>query len=267
MSIASPLGTQRLHEIVDLLDEHARISEAIAGCSPGDQLAFSGVWGSLRAVLAAAAARRCPNLLMLLPQAADADIVAGDAIAFGLADSVALPLSVGRSGKHALADSDLAERLQVLQKLRGRDSGDTNPLLVTAYIGGAIQLVPTPAQLAASTRGLAVGDEIEMDEVARWLDQSGFVATTAVQLPGEYATRGGLMDIFSVDQSNPIRVEWFGDEIESIRKFDLGSQRSVESINEVEITAVGADDQTSEDSLHDIDLGPITDYLPDDTLV
>ncbi|QDV42621.1 Transcription-repair-coupling factor [Stieleria neptunia] len=267
MSIASPLGTQRLHEIVDLLDEQARVSEVIAACSPGDQLAFSGVWGSLRAVLAAAAARRCPNVLMLLPQAADADVVAGDAIAFGIADSVALPLSVGRSGKHALADSDLAERLQVLQKLRGRAPDDTAPLLVTAYIGGAIQLVPTPAQLEASTRSLAVGDEIAMDEVARWLDQSGFVATTAVQLPGEYATRGGLMDIFSVDQSNPIRVEWFGDEIESIRKFDLGSQRSVESIGEVEITAVGADDQTSEDSLHDIEMGPITDYLPDDTLV
>lgn len=270
MSIASPLHTQRLHEIVDLLDQHAQIAETVAGCSPGDQVAFSGVWGSLRAVLAAAAARRCPNVLMLLPQAADADIVAGDAIAFGIADSVALPLSVGSSGKHALADSDLAERLQVLQKLRNRESDDISPLLVTAYIGGAIQLVPTPEQMEASTRTLAVGDEIEMDQVRQWLDSSGFVSTTAVQFPGEYATRGGLMDVYSVDQPHPLRIEWFGDEIESIRKFDLGSQRSIESIKAVEITAVGAageDTVTDDGATHAVDLGPISDYLPDDTLV
>lgn len=267
MSVASSLQSQRLHEIVDLLDQHARISEIVAECSPGDQIAFSGVWGSLRAVLAAAAARRCPNVLVLLPNAADADIVAGDAIAFGIEDSVALPLSVGNSGKHALADSDLAERLQVLQKLRARQSGDTHPLLVTAYIGGAIQLVPTPEQLEASTRALAVGDEIEMEVVKSWLDESGFVSTTAVQFPGEYATRGGLMDVFSVDQPNPIRIEWFGDEIESIRRFDLGSQRSIESIQNVELTAVGAEDQAEGAAPRQIDFGPISDYLPADTLV
>ncbi|MCA9136390.1 MAG: transcription-repair coupling factor [Planctomycetales bacterium] len=272
LSTAGPLHTDRLHEIVDLLERHARVGETVAACAPGDQVAFSGVWGSLRAVLAAAAARRCPNVLMLLPQAADADIVAGDAIAFGIADSLALPLSVGNSGRHALVDGDLAERLQVLQKLRNRQPNDSTPLLVTAYIGGAIQLVPTPEQMEASSRTLAQGDVIEMDEVRRWLDDSGFVSTTAVQLPGEYATRGGLMDVYSVDQPHPLRIEWFGDEIESIRKFDLGSQRSIESIKEVEITAVGAAGQGTDDESHDhsgnpFELGPISDYLPDDTLV
>lgn len=236
-------------------------------CSPGDQVAFSGVWGSLRAVLAAAAARRCPNVLMLLPQAADADCVAGDAIAFGIADAVALPLSVGRTGKHSLGDSDLAERLQVLQKLRNREPDDTTPLLVTAYIGGAIQLVPTPDQLESSTRTLSVGEEIEMDVFGQWLAESGFVSTTAVQLPGEYAIRGGLMDVYSVDQSDPIRIEWFGDEIESIRRFDLGSQRSIQSIQSVEITAVGVEDDETDESSRTVDLGPISDYLPPDTLV
>ncbi|MCO8121443.1 transcription-repair coupling factor [Stieleria sp. TO1_6] len=254
------------------MDQHAQISQAISQCSPGDSLAFSGVWGALRAVFAAAAAKQCPNILMLLPQAADADTVAGDAMGFGLDDAIALPLSVGRGGRRSLADTDLAERLQVLQKLRHRQADDSTPLLVTAYVGGAIQLVPTPDQMEASTRKLSVGDEIDMQTLRQWLAENGFVSTTAVQLPGEFASRGGLLDVFSVDQANPIRIEWFGDEIESIRKFDLGSQRSIVSIQSIELTAVGTDESDDDDQAtvgvdQAAGLGMITEYLPDDTLV
>lgn len=250
---------------MDLVDRHTGISAAVSESSEG-QLAYSGVWGSLRAVLAAAAARACPNILMVLPQAADADVVAGDAIAFGLERAVAMPLSIGRTGKSSLTDADLAERLQVIQQLRHRGPGETEPLLVTAFIGSAIQLVPTPKQMADSTRAFRVGDVISMDAVRAWLTESGFVETTGVQLPGEFAVRGGLIDVYSVDQSNPIRIEWFGDDIESIRQFDLGSQRSIEPVREIEITAVGTS-LDDDDNIETLQLGPITDHLPDDTLV
>ena len=270
VSVASSLHTDRLSEIVDLLESDCQIGSVLQQTRPGERVAFSGVWGSLRAVLAAAASRSCQNILMLLPQAADADIVSGDAIAFGLEDSLPLPLSVGRGGPHSLADPELAERLQVLQKLRGRASDDTTPMLVTAYIGGALQLVPTPQQLDSSSRAFSVGDEVGMDELSGWLTESGFVSTTAVQLPGEFAMRGGLIDIYSVDHASPIRIEWFGDEIESIRHFDLGSQRSIGVVGSIEISAVGVHDASddSETSFdREIELGPISAYLPDDTLV
>ncbi|WP_436714741.1 transcription-repair coupling factor [Roseiconus lacunae] len=280
MSVATSLHTERLQEIVELIDRDSGIGTTLREGQPGERVAFSGVWGSLRAVFAAAAARSCSNVLMLLPQAADADVVSGDAIAFGVEDSLPLPLSVGR-GAHSLADPELAERLQVLQRLRGRDENAANPMLVTAYIGGALQLVPTPRQLDSSTREFTVGHEIPMDEVADWLRESGFVSTTAVQLPGEFAMRGGLIDIYSVDHASPIRIEWFGDEVESIRHFDLGSQRSVGEVNSIEISAVGvhgdARDPSSDEGGQSglaqsgldsqLDLGPISDYLPEDTLV
>nr|WP_233148647.1 transcription-repair coupling factor [Rhodopirellula sp. MGV] len=270
VSVATPLHTERLQEIVELLDNDCGLSAALGQAKPGERLAFSGVWGALRAVLGAAAARTSQNILMLLPQAADADIVSGDAIAFGVEQSFPLPLSVGRGGPHSLADPELAERLQVLQRLRARRPDDVHPMLVTAYIGGALQLVPTPTQLDSSTREFKVGVEVPMEEVADWLQQSGFVSTTAVQLPGEFAMRGGLIDVYSVDHSSPIRIEWFGDEIESIRHFDLGSQRSVGQVQSIEISAVGVHDisddaETAFDS--SIQLGPISDYLPEDTLV
>ncbi|MCG8649268.1 MAG: transcription-repair coupling factor [Pirellulales bacterium] len=266
--LASPPATtvRKLTEVPGLLDQSAGIGARIESLRPGQRLAFSGVWGGIRAVLAAALARHASHLLMILPQAADADIVAGDAIAFGLEEAIPLPLSAGDGSQAAVKDDDYAERLQVLQNLMQRQADPEAPLLVTAYVGGVMQRVPTPQKLKDSTRKLAVGDEIDPDVIRRWLAEAGFVATTAVQLPGEFATRGGLLDIYSADQPQPIRIEWFGDEIESIRRFDLGSQRSVEPLGHVEIAAVGMDGQESGCSA-DPSLGSIVDYLPQDTLV
>ncbi len=273
----APTATKTVDKLIDvprLLDEAAAIGTRIADHRAGQTLAFSGVWGGVRGVLAAALARSAPHILMLLPQAADADIVAGDAVAFGLTDSVSLPLSAAEVSASSISDDDFAERLQVLQRLSRRDLDPEQPLLVTAYIGGALQLVPTPEKLAASTRKLSVGDEVEPEQVRRWLAESGFSATTAVQLPGEFATRGGLLDIYSADQPQPIRIEWFGDQIESIRRFDPGSQRSIESLSHVEIAAVGIElgnsgdhSDASAETKTAASLGPITDYLPADTLV
>lgn len=210
---------------------------------------------------------------MILPHAADADIVAGDAMAFGLADSYALPLSSTEFKASSIRDEDYAERLQVLQQLRRRvDLDHPEPILVTSYVGGVMQRVPTPQQLQDSTRCLRVGQTIDSEEIRRWLAQSGFSTTSAVQLPGEFATRGGLLDIYSADQSQPLRIEWFGDEIESIRQFDLASQRSIESLDEIEIAAIGVGEpsQDSSDSSSELtsnEEGTIRDYLPSDTLV
>ena len=132
-----------------------------------------------------------------------------------------------------------------------------------------MQRVPTPEQLESSTRSLKVGQLIDSEEVRQWLAQSGFSATSAVQLPGEFAVRGGLLDIYSADQSNPLRIEWFGDEIESIRQFDLASQRSIESLNEIEIAAIGvtAAGETEGAEERSGELGTLRDYLPKDTVV
>lgn len=273
----------KLGDVPRLLDETAGIGVRLSQHSIGQDLAVSGVWGSLRGVFAAAIARYASNILMLLPEAADADVVAGDAAAFGLADVASLPLSASEASASSIRDDDYADRLQVLQRLVARDADSAAPLLVTAYIGGAMQLVPTPEKLEASTRRIAVGDELEPETIRRWLAESGFSATTAVQLPGEFAARGGLLDVYSADQPQPIRIEWFGDEIESIRRFDPGSQRSIESLEQIEIAAVGiAIDQRFESfennavsehagvnnqSSSGEGLGSIAEYLPADTLV
>src|SRR6185295_15930514 len=68
--------------------------------------------------------------------------------------------------------------------------------------------------------------------------ERSFESTTAVQLPGEFSFRGGILDLFAPDWKEPVRLELFDDEIESIRRFDVVTQRSLEKLGEVEITAV-----------------------------
>ncbi|MFG0287958.1 MAG: transcription-repair coupling factor [Rhodopirellula sp. JB044] len=235
-----------LHDVPAVLDEFAGVGKAIARSDRDSPLAFSGVWGGIRGLLAATLTRHTPHVLVLLPQAVDADIVAGDVRAFGIEDVVALPLSAGDGTGASIRDADYAARLQVLQSLRGRDNDSPEPLVVTAYIGAAIQRVPSADRLTRATRKLSVGDEVAPEDLRRWLSEAGFAATTAVHVPGEFASRGGLLDIHSPDQTTPIRIEWFGDEIESIRRFDAATQRSSETLDSVEIAAIGADGVSSE---------------------
>ena len=238
---AAKTQLRSLHDVPAVLDAAAAVGSALHRSHRDAPLAFSGVWGGIRGLLAATLTRHTPHVLVLLPQAVDADIVAGDVRAFGIADVVALPLSAGDGTGSSIRDADYAARLQVLQSLRARDNDSPEPLVVTAYIGAAIQRVPSVERLTRATRKLSVGDEVDPAEIRRWLAEAGFAATTAVHLPGEFASRGGLLDIHSPDQTTPIRIEWFGDEIESIRRFDAATQRSNETLDSVELAAIGAD--------------------------
>ena len=85
-----------------------------------------------------------------------------------------------------------------------------------------------PRQLAwASGASSAVQQQLDLDELAAWLVEHGFKRIEAVELPGEFSRRGGILDVFSPDAEAPYRMEFFGDEIESIRQFSPQTQRSL----------------------------------------
>src|SRR5438270_6032231 len=85
----------------------------------------------------------------------------------------------------------------------------------------------------------------------------------AVELPGEFSLRGGILDVFSHDAEAPCRVELFGDEIESIRQFSPQTQRSLGELTAAEITAA-RDRGEKIDGAPALDNGHLTDYLPAD---
>ena len=105
--------------------------------------------------------------------------------------------------------------------------------IVVAPVAALLATVPTGHDLDDSTKELAVGETLEIEELLRALTLGGLHSVPKVEAVGEFATRGGIVDLFPPGQPLPIRVEFFGDEIESIRAFDPVSQVSSARIDRV----------------------------------
>jgi len=108
---------------------------------------------------------------------------------------------------------------------------------------GALSIVVSPITAAALrlrsaeyyaglARILRRGDTFDTDPLLRHLNTVGYTSTDVVEMPGEYALRGGILDVYSPEADRPVRIEFFGDEVESIRKFDPATQRSSNPVDE-----------------------------------
>jgi len=127
-----------------------------------------------------------------------------------------------------------------------------------AGVQSLLQPVPDPAALAQHTRRLRVGAAAPPGALAGQLAGAGLHHTTAVELPGEFSVRGGIVDVFAPDWDAPVRIELFGDEIESIRRFDVASQRSLARLDAVDLTLI---DPSAAGRAH------LADYLPEQSWV
>ena len=111
---------------------------------------------------------------------------------------------------------------------------------------GTAAVVITPIAAAAArlfepefyfmlARPVRRGDSIEIDALVQHLNITGYTAVDVVEMPGEYAVRGGILDVYGPEMERPVRIELFGDEVESIRRFDPGTQRSTTAIEEASL--------------------------------
>ena len=133
--------------------------------------------------------------------------------------------------------------------------------IIVTSIQSLLQPVPGRDALAAATREIRVGGQLDEQEFTRWLVEHGGHATTAVELPGEFSLRGGILDIFAPDADDPVRIELFGDEVESIRRFDVATQRSLETLDAIDDHDARAD-RVGPRALHGY-LPPATWFLLD----
>ena len=118
---------------------------------------------------------------------------------------------------------------------------------ITSFKGGYLAVCTYPEALAESvaervdlaqlSMKLSVGDRLEQNTLVNWLIEHGFERVDFVYEPGQYSVRGGIVDIFSYVESKPYRVDFFGDEIDSLRRFDISSQLSAERPDCIEIIA------------------------------
>jgi len=132
--------------------------------------------------------------------------------------------------------------------------------IVVTNLMGLLRYLPTKEKYLDSMIELSVGKEINKDELFKKFCDNGYSVESLVTKTGEVSSRGFIIDIFPINEENAIRIEFFGDEIESIRYFDVNTQLSIKKIDNITITSFT-------DVLNDKSISKLTDYLTDSILI
>ena len=125
------------------------------------------------------------------------------------------------------------QRMEVLRALIEKKSG--TPLTVVTTMDAFLDGLSAPEEIRKRRICLKSGDEISFSEFQSRLSAMGYERESQIEGPGQFAVRGGILDVFPLTEELPVRIELWGDEIDSIRCFDVESQRSVENLEEVVI--------------------------------
>ena len=122
-------------------------------------------------------------------------------------------------------------RAEVLNRINSRKK----PAIIVTYPDALFEKVITKKELEKSTLKLSVGEEVPLDFVNEILHEYNFKRTDFVTEPGEFSVRGGIIDVFSFSNDEPYRIEFFGDDVDSLRTFDVETQLSLEKLNKISI--------------------------------
>ena len=127
----------------------------------------------------------------------------------------------------------VSRRIAALAKLAARQTGAGRLVLTT--VAAALQRLPEAEGVAAMRFPIAVGNPLDLAALTGFLAKAGYARTGTVTDPGEFALRGGLLDLYPAGADLPLRIDLFGEDVESIRTFDPGTQRSAEAITAADV--------------------------------
>ncbi|MBA80179.1 MULTISPECIES: transcription-repair coupling factor [unclassified Leeuwenhoekiella] len=122
-------------------------------------------------------------------------------------------------------------RAEVLNRINSRKK----PALIVTYPDALFEKVVTRKELDKSTLKVKLSDKLSLDFVNEMLFEYKFKRVDFVTEPGEFSVRGGIIDVFSFSHDEPYRIEFFGDEVDSIRTFDVETQLSVDKVNKISL--------------------------------
>ena len=217
----------------------------------GGAVKVAGTWGSFARLLTSYISQELRRpILYLCPHIEDADKAQDDLRTFGAADADVLAAWEGEEEIADATDEIRAERLRVALKVPEKQEAFT----ITASVQAICQPVPKPEVLEQSSLLLQADKKLAPEEAAAWLVDNGFESVERIDLPGQFARRGGIVDIYaplvrdkvlreqngrqsSQQGADAIRVEFFGDNIESIRQINLDTHLSSARIEKVGVVS------------------------------
>ena len=225
-----------LAELTTLIAASPGFAEVLTALHSGRSAAIDGAWGSSCALSIAAIAAADPKRthLIILPTIRDAEEFVDELTDLPNSGVMLFPAWESLPEIIDAGDSVYAARVSAVRRL---SQTDRIPTAIVTCLPALLQPVPTRASIQAATRTISVGDDLPLAELTDWLILRGFERVTAVELPGEFSIHGGILDIFPATEPDAIRIELFGDEVESIRSFDVESQRRLEDLKSISLTA------------------------------
>ena len=239
-------GHQEIGAIVGLLQQRTT-----------GHLLLTGLHASMRSVVLSALREqdtRHSVHLIICDNSDEAQYLYADLRALGgNADSNLLYFPHSHRRRQSSIDESMAiQRTQTLNALVQA----THPLCVVTYPEALSELSSAPDVLRRSSMSLHAGDETSIASLTQRLLDLGFVRVDFVYEPGQFAIRGGIVDIYSFSSDNPYRLDFFGDEIDSIRTFDIETQLSDKRVNEIAVVRMQESEQ----------MVSLAAYLPADTV-
>ena len=161
----------------------------------------------------------------------------------------------------------IAQRMTTLSRLT-RVKGRDKPSILLTTANAATQRVPAREFTATHALSVAPGNVLGMASVVEWLELNGYMRASTVREPGEYAVRGGILDLFPPGLDLPVRFDYFGDSVESIKTFDPQTQRSELPMSKLDLVPV-AEFQLITETIRRFRTGYVAQFgvaTPDDML-
>ena len=195
---------------------------------------FTGISGSRIAYLAAAELENRNKSLIVVSTSQISNWLADDLAFFAPEYKILTMPEVEEDliNYEARDKSMLVKRLECMQALA---DDSLEKLIVIAPLSAVLKPVVSREKFLSSVIDLEVGMRIEPEDVKQVLVDVGYAPFSVTESAGEFTARGGIVDVFSPAHENPVRIEFFGDEIDSIRTFDAETQRSLENLKRVQI--------------------------------
>src|ERR1700678_3109339 len=139
----------------------------------------------------------------------------------------------------------VAQRMTALSRL-ARLKGHDRPSVLRTTVNAVVQRVPARDFVRGQALAAVPGNMLAMDGIVRWLELNGYTRASTVREAGEYAVRGGIIDLFPPGVYDPVRLDFFGDTLETIRAFDPETQRSSDQLRALDLVPVAEFQLTTE---------------------
>jgi len=203
---------------------------------------FSHVIDSAQAFLVATIAHNIDKTIWVFCPSVHSQELLYESLLNWQPDALFLPEAEFAAVENILPDPEIAAERLALLSLVERNAGAH---VIVATRASLDQAAPKPGALISASIQFRRGMTEKMERVLEQLSRAGYERVAQVTTRGQFAVRGGIVDLYSWQAPLPVRVEFFGDEIESLREFDIDTQTSVRDLNSVDILLGTADDQSS----------------------